>query len=175
MADGGPQDGVPDDGTTAAPTSVTSGHLVKIELDELVTPRRSAEAEHERAIAIYDILEKNQFTLVGADGPYHLYLRAEGRHIRFDVRNSDEAELGQFFMAMGPLRKVMRDYFQVCDTYYDAIRTKSPSQIQAIDMGRRALHNEGSEILQARLAGKVETDFDTARRLFTLICVLQTK
>lgn len=175
MADGGPKDGASETGTSAAPASQASGHLVKIELDELVTPRRSAEAEHERAIAIYDILEENKFSMAGADGPYHLYLRAEGRHIRFDVRNTNDGELGQFFMAMGPLRKVMRDYFQVCDTYYDAIRTKSPSQIQAIDMGRRALHNEGSEILQERLSGKVETDFDTARRLFTLICVLQTK
>lgn len=160
------------DGATAP---ADSDRLIKIELDEIETPRRSAEAEHERAIAIYDILEQNQFTFTGAAGPYHLYLRAEGRHIRFDVRDHLDAELGQFFMAMGPLRKVMRDYFIVCDSYYDAIRTKSPSQIQAIDMGRRALHNEGSEILQARLNGKVETDFDTARRLFTLICVLQAK
>ena len=156
-------------------TAVRHNRLVKIELDEAVTPRRSAEAEHERAIAIYDLLEENQFDLVGQMGPFHLYLRSEGRHIRFDVCNESDVSLGQFFMAMGPLRRVMRDYFQVCDTYFDAIRTKSPSQIQAIDMGRRALHNEGSELLQARLKGKVETDFDTARRLFTLICVLQSK
>ena len=156
-------------------TAARHNRLVKIELDEAVTPRRSAEAEHERAIAIYDLLEGNQFDLVGQTGPFHLYLRAEGRHIRFDVCNESDVSLGQFFMAMGPLRQVMRDYFQVCDTYFDAIRTKSPSQIQAIDMGRRALHNEGSELLQARLNGKVETDFDTARRLFTLICVLQSK
>jgi uncharacterized protein (UPF0262 family) len=156
-------------------TAAQHNRLVKIELDEAVTPRRSAEAEHERAIAIYDLLEENQFDLVGQTGPFHLYLRAEGRHIRFDVCNESDVSLGQFFMAMGPLRRVMRDYFQVCDTYFDAIRTKSPSQIQAIDMGRRALHNEGSELLQARLNGKVETDFDTARRLFTLICVLQSK
>ena len=156
-------------------TAARHNRLVKIELDEAVTPRRSAEAEHERAIAIYHLLEGNQFDLVGQTGPFHLYLRAEGRHIRFDVCNESDVSLGQFFMAMGPLRRVMRDYFQVCDTYFDAIRTKSPSQIQAIDMGRRALHNEGSELLQARLNGKVETDFDTARRLFTLICVLQSK
>ena len=159
----------------AEETAARRDRLVKIELDEAVTPRRSAEAEHERAIAIYDILEENQFDLVGQTGPFHLYLRAEGRHIRFDDCNENDVSLGQFFMAMGPLRRVMRDYFQVCDTYFDAIRTKSPSQIQAIDMGRRALHNEGSELLQARLNGKVETDFDTARRLFTLICVLQSK
>ena len=156
-------------------TATRRNRLVKIELDEVVIPRRSAEAEHERAIAIYDILEENQFDLIGQTGPFHLYLRAEGRHIRFDICNEKDFSLGQFFMAMGPLRRVMRDYFQVCDTYFDAIRTKSPSQIQAIDMGRRALHNEGSELLQARLNGKVETDFDTARRLFTLICVLQSK
>lgn len=156
-------------------TATRRNRLVKIELDEVVIPRRSAEAEHERAIAIYDILEENQFDLIGQTGPFHLYLRAEGRHIRFDICNENDFSLGQFFMAMGPLRRVMRDYFQVCDTYFDAIRTKSPSQIQAIDMGRRALHNEGSELLQARLNGKVETDFDTARRLFTLICVLQSK
>jgi uncharacterized protein (UPF0262 family) len=155
--------------------SASDDRLVKIELDEAVVQRRSAEAEHERAIAIYDILEKNMFSLVGQGGPFHLYLRAEGRHIRFDVCNVDDVSLGQFFMAMGPLRRVMRDYFLVCETYFDAIRTKSPSQIQAIDMGRRALHNEGSELLQTRLEGRVTTDFDTARRLFTLICVLQSK
>ena len=149
--------------------------LVKIELDETDAPRRSAEAEQERAIAIYDIIEDNVFDLPDHTGPFHLYLRLEGRHINFDVRDADKQNLAQFFMALGPMRRVMRDYFTVCDTYYDAIRTKSPSQIQAIDMGRRALHNEGSEILQTRLDGKVETDFDTARRLFTLICVLQTR
>ncbi len=159
----------------AAETALRQDRLVKIELDEAVKPRRSAEAEHERAIAIYDILEGNQFGLIGQTGPFHLNLRAEGRHIRFDVCSENDVSLAQFFMAMGPLRRVMRDYFQVCNTYFDAIRTKSPSQIQAIDMGRRALHNEGSEILQARLDGKVETDFNTARRLFTLICVLQSK
>ena len=148
--------------------------LVRIELDDATGARRSAEAEQERAIAIYDILEDNMFRLDGQSGPYHLHLRLEGRHVHFDIREANDTPLIQFFMAMGPLRRVMRDYFHVCDTYYDAIRTKSPSQIQAIDMGRRALHNEGSELLQARLEGKVETDFQTARRLFTLICVLQS-
>ena len=149
--------------------------LVKIELDDAAGPRLSAEAEQERAIAIYDILEENQFGVLDHVGPFHLYLKLEGRHVHFDIRNSDDMEIAQFFMAMGPLRRVIRDYFHVCDTYYDAIRTKSPSQIQAIDMGRRALHNEGSELLQSRLDGKVMTDFKTARRLFTLICVLQSK
>ena len=149
--------------------------LVKIELDDPAGPRRSAEAEQERAIAIYDILEENQFSVLEHVGPFHLYLKLEGRHVHFDIRNVDDIEIAQFFMAMGPLRRVIRDYFLVCETYYDAIRTKSPSQIQAIDMGRRALHNEGSELLQSRLGGKVTTDFKTSRRLFTLICVLQSK
>ena len=154
--------------------------LVRIELDEAGAPRRSAETEHERAIAIYDILEENSFALVDSDGapvdgPFHLYLRAESRHIRFDIRNYADSEMSQFYMALGPLRRVMRDYFHVCDTYYEAIRTKSPSQIQAIDMGRRALHNEGADILRSRLDGKVTTDEMTSRRLFTLICVLQAR
>lgn len=170
-----------EDGRTHDELAVGPAHrLVRIELDEVNAPRRSAEAEHERAIAIYDILEDNSFALAGDGGtvlagPFHLYLRAEGRHIRFDIRDQTDAELVQFYMALGPLRRVMRDYFQVCDTYYEAIRTKSPSQIQAIDMGRRALHNEGAEILRNRLDGKVATDEMTSRRLFTLICVLQTK
>ena len=160
---------------TGADDHQKAERLTKIELDDAAGPRRSAEAEQERAIAIYDILEENQFGVPEHVGPFHLYLKLEGRHVHFDIRNADDTEIAQFFMAMGPLRRVIRDYFHVCDTYYDAIRTKSPSQIQAIDMGRRALHNEGSELLQSRLGGKVITDFKTARRLFTLICVLQSK
>mgnify|MGYP001327892226 FL=1 len=160
---------------TGADDHQKAERLTKIELDDAAGPRRSAEAEQERAIAIYDILEENQFGVPEHVGPFHLYLKLEGRHVHFDIRNADDTEIAQFFMAMGPLRRVIRDYFHVCDTYYDAIRTKSPSQIQAIDMGRRALHNEGSELLQSRLGGRVITDFKTARRLFTLICVLQSK
>ena len=158
-----------------ADENLNAERLVKIELDDAAGPRRSAEAEQERAIAIYDILEENQFGVPKHMGPFHLYLKLEGRHVHFDIRNVDDIQIAQFFMAIGPLRRIIRDYFHVCDTYYDAIRNKSPSQIQAIDMGRRALHNEGSELLQVRLEGKVMTDFKTARRLFTLICVLQSK
>ena len=158
-----------------AEDNLNAERLVKIELDDAAGPRRSAEAEQERAIAIYDILEENQFGVPEHMGPFQLYLKLEGRHVHFDIRNAYDIEIAQFFMAMGPLRRVIRDYFHVCDTYYDAIRTKSPSQIQAIDMGRRALHNEGSELLQARLDGKLKTDFQTSRRLFTLICVLHSR
>ena len=149
--------------------------IIEIQLDQQNQPRLSAEAEHERSIAIFDLIEENHFHLLSADGPYILCLRSDARHINFEIRDNANQPLANFLLAMGPLRRVMRDYFHVCDTYYDAIRTKSPSQIQAIDMGRRALHNEGSELLQARLEGKVETDFQTARRLFTLICVLQSR
>ena len=130
-----------------AEDNLNAERLVKIELDDAAGPRRSAEAEQERAIAIYDILEENQFGVPEHMGPFHLYLKLEGRHVHFDIRNEDDIEIAQFFMAMGPLRRGIRDYFHVCDTYYDAIRNKSPSQIQSIDMGRRALHNEGSELL----------------------------
>ena len=122
------QDGRTHDDLVAGPVH----RLVRIELDEANAPRRTAEAEHERAIAIYDILEDNSFSLVGGEGeqlggPFHLYLRSEGRHIRFDIRDSGDAELAQFYMALGPLRRVMRDYFQVCDTYYDCLLYTSPS------------------------------------------------
>ena len=137
--------------------------------------RISSAQEHERAVAIFDLLDENQFKLIKQDGPYHLYMRTDQRHIHFDIRDSHDAIIVNFFMALGPLRRIMRDYFQVCDSYYDAIRTKSPSQIQAIDMGRRALHDEGSETLQDRLSNHAIVDHQTARRLFTLICVLTSR
>ena len=154
-----------------APTS----YIAKLELEMDPNHRISSAQEHERAVAIFDLLDENDFTLQKAQGPYHLYLRTDQRHIHFDIRSQDESHLINFFMALGPLRRIMRDYFQVCDSYYDAIRTKSPSQIQAIDMGRRALHNEGSTILQERLENHARFDHNTARRLFTLICVLSAK
>ena len=113
--------------------------------------------------------------MVAQSGPYHLYLKTDLRHIYFDVRDQHEAALSGFVMALGPFRRIMRDYHMVCTSYYDAIRTKSPSQIQAIDMGRRGLHNEGAELLKQRLENYVEVDGPTARRLFTLICVMTSK
>lgn len=150
-------------------------HIVKLELELDPKRRISSAQEHERAVAIFDLLDENHFKLLKAVGPYHLYLRTDQRHIHFDIRNIQDENLANFFMALGPLRRIMRDYFQVCDSYYDAIRTKSPSQIQAIDMGRRALHNEGSEALQERLSNHAKIDHATARRLFTLVCVLTSK
>lgn len=152
-----------------------TARIVKLELEMDPTKRISSAQEHERAVAIFDLLDENQFKLSKQDGPYHLYMRTDQRHIHFDIRDVSDEMLVNFFMALGPLRRIMRDYFQVCDSYYDAIRTKSPSQIQAIDMGRRALHDEGSETLQDRLSNHATVDHATARRLFTLICVLTSK
>ena len=149
--------------------------IVHIELDQEGRPLLSPEAEQERAIAVYDLIEENDFHLPGAPGPYNLVIRSETRHIHFDVRSDDGAPLAGFFLAMGPIRRVIRDYRTVCENYYDAIRTKSPSQIQAIDMGRRSLHDEGSAVLRERLEGKVSMDEPTARRLFSLICVLKSR
>lgn len=149
--------------------------IVLIKLDQADQPRLSPEAEHERSIAIYDLIEQNSFALPDYDGPYHVNLRADLRHIHFDIRTVDDMPIAGFFLAMGPLRRIIRDYRMVCESYYDAIRTKTPSQIQAIDMGRRSLHNEGSQILLDRLTGKVTMDENTSRRLFSLICVLKSR
>lgn len=151
----------------------TINHLA---LDERTVARRNAQVEHERAIAIFDLLDKNFFEPVGCGaGPYRLYLGMEENRLIFDIRDQDDEELGRVPLSIAPFRKIIKDYFTVCDAYYDAIRSAPPSKIEAVDMGRRGLHNEGSLMLRERLAGKVEIDHETARRLFTLICVLQIR
>lgn len=154
-------------------TASDQARIIEIHLDQKDRPRLSAEAEHEQSIAIFDLIEENYFKLLVADGPYILTLRSDARHINFEVKDNTNELLANFMLAMGPLRRVIRDYNMICDSYYEAIRTKTPSQIQAIDMGRRALHDEGSQILQARLDGKIEMDKGTARRLFSLVFVLK--
>lgn len=150
--------------------------ISKISLDEKSVVRRSAEVEHERAVAIYDLIEESCFNLVGDEsGPYSLHLSIEENRLVLDTRSADEAPLRRIVLALTPFRRIIKDYFQICESYFSAIKTASPSQIEAIDMGRRGLHNEGSELLQQRLEGKIELDKDTARRLFTLICVLHIK
>jgi uncharacterized protein (UPF0262 family) len=156
--------------------SQSARRLVKVTLDEESIGRSSREVEHERAVAIYDLLEENSFSPVGHDGgPYALYLSITGNRLVFDVRSADDAPVVAHHLSLTPLSRIVKDYFLVCESYYQAIRTASPTQIEAIDMGRRGLHNEGSELLLQRLAGKIEMDGDTARRLFTLICVLHWK
>jgi len=150
--------------------------LVKVSLDEESIGRSSREIEHERAVAIYDLLEENSFCPVGQDGgPYVLHLAITGNRLVFDIRLADGTPVVAHHLSLSPLRRIVKDYFLICESYYQAIRTSSPSQIEAIDVGRRGLHNEGSELLMQRLDGKIAIDADTARRLFTLICVWHWK
>jgi len=158
----------------------TSGHstqrLVKITFDEGSIGRSSPDIEHERAVAIYDLLEDNSFAPYEHDsGPYVLRLGITENRLVFDIRRGDDTPLMAHLLSLTPFRRIVKDYFMICDSYYKAIRTATPSQIEAIDMGRRGLHNEGSDLLMERLKEKIEVDFDTARRLFTLICVLHWK
>ena len=150
--------------------------IAEIFLDERTVVRRSPQVEHERKVAIYDLLEENQFVPDGGfTGPYNLHLGIEENRLAFDVRTEADTELTRFTLPLTPFRSIVRDYFLVCESYFKAIKTATPSQIEAIDMGRRGLHNEGSDILRERLAGKVDIDKRTARRLFTLICVLHIR
>jgi uncharacterized protein (UPF0262 family) len=159
---------------------MASGRIAHISLDEASIARRSPEIDHERAIAAYDLIQSNRFELSdGRKGPYHLKLFVEENRLMIDIRRHEARGDGEPLLLIGlslnPFRRVIKDYFTLCDSYYAAIRQASPSQIEAIDMGRRALHNEGSELLTERLAGKVTLDLDTARRLFTLMCALHLR
>ena len=155
--------------------------LVHVELDDRGLPAPTPEVERERKVALFDLMEENVFGLVQRgdtpvpEGPYRLMLSIKDRRVVCDVRTEDDQPASEFHLSVSPLKQVINDYFQICESYFDAVKKLPPAQIEAIDMGRRALHNEGSELLQARLDGKVMTDFKTARRLFTLICVLQSK
>ncbi|HYB08143.1 MAG TPA: UPF0262 family protein [Alphaproteobacteria bacterium] len=150
--------------------------IAQIHLDERSIVRWNADVEHERAVAIFDLLEGNHFIPVGDyDGPYNLRLSIEENRLIMDIQDERDAPLTKVALSMLPFRKLIKDYFTVCESYFQAIRKSTPSQIEAIDMGRRGLHNEGSELLRERLAGKIEVDFDTARRLFTLLCVLHIR
>lgn len=154
----------------------SSQKLTDITLDDSSVVRRSPEVEHERAVAIYDLLEENSFFPVGDfSGPYHLHLSIAENRLLWDIRTEQQESLGVVTLPLTPFRRVIKDYFTVCETYYDAIKTASPAKIESIDMGRRGLHNDGSELLRERLEGKIEIDFQTARRLFTLICVLHIR
>jgi len=150
--------------------------IVSIHLEDAAALRQSAELEQERAVAIFDLIEENEFApSVEHPGPYHLILAVADNKLVFDVRDTGEQEVYKFILSMTPFRRIIKEYFEVCESYFAAIKASSLSQIEAIDMGRRGLHNEGSEILRDRLAGKVEMDFGTARRLFTLIGALHMK
>ncbi|MFD2236833.1 UPF0262 family protein [Aureimonas populi] len=148
------------------------GRLVSIDLDETIG-RATPDVEHERAVAIFDLIEDNCFEPVGAEGGrYRLKLRVADKRLVFEIEDEAGAPLATHILSLTPFRRIIRDYFLICDSYYAAIRSATPSQIEAIDMGRRGVHNDGSQLLRERLAGKISIDDDTARRLFTLICVL---
>ncbi|HCE72573.1 UPF0262 family protein [Ruegeria pomeroyi] len=149
-----------------------------IELDDSNLPPPTPEIEQERKVAIYDLLEENSFALPARDdravpeGPYRVNLSIRDKRLVFDIQTEDEEKAAEFHLSLGPFRQVVKDYFQICESYFNAVKTLPPSQIETIDMARRGIHNEGSRVLQERLDGKAEIDTDTARRLFTLICVL---
>ncbi len=155
-------------------TAMRDERIIEIKLDERTVLRRSPEIEHERAVAIYDLLEDNRFAPNGGyTGPYIVFLTVEERtRLVMEIRDPENAPLDQIKLPLQPFRRIIRDYFQICESYFDAIKRLSPSQIETIDMARRGLHNEGSEVLIERLKDKVEIDMQTARRLFTLLCVL---
>ena len=152
--------------------------LCHIEIDEKGLARPTAEIEQERRVAIFDLLEENRFALPPrADretpqGPFRLHLGIRDGRLVFDLASEDGVKAAEFHLSLGPFRQVVKDYFQICESYFDAVKRLPPSQIEAIDMARRGIHNEGAAILQDRLEGKALVDTDTARRLFTLICVL---
>ncbi|MBX2856674.1 MAG: UPF0262 family protein [Rhodobacteraceae bacterium] len=155
--------------------------LGALDIEALSGAAPSPEVAQERKVAVFDLLEDNSFRLVPRDdrpappGPYHLKLAEADRKLVFEISTEADGLVTSFHLSMTPFRRLMSEYFAVCDSYYDAIKTLPASQIEAIDMGRRGLHNDASELLQERLDGKVETDKDTARRLFTLICALRDR
>jgi uncharacterized protein (UPF0262 family) len=153
-----------------------TARLANVVLDENSIAPRGPDVEHERRIAIFDLLEENHFDPVGLDdGPYILRLSVQENRLVFEIGREEGKPEATHVLSLTPLKRIIRDYFVVCDTYFKAIRSASPSQIEAIDMGRRGLHDEGSQALMERLKGKIEVDHDTARRLFTLICALHVK
>jgi uncharacterized protein (UPF0262 family) len=150
-------------------------YLVDITLDDSALPEPTPEIAQERRVAIFDLLQENEFSVVrdGApEGPYKLILGMQDRRLVFTITTENDEPAGQFMLSLSPLKQVIKDYFAICESYFKAVTSMPPAQIEAIDMGRRGIHDEGSVLLQERLVGKVETDKMTARRLFTLICAL---
>jgi uncharacterized protein (UPF0262 family) len=155
-----------------------TNRICHIDIDEKGLARPTPEIEQERRVAVYDLLEENSFCLPDRDGrvvpagPYRLHLAIREGRLVFGIATEDETAVGEFHLSLGPFRQVVKDYFQICESYFEAVKRLPPSQIEAIDMARRGIHNEGARVLQERLEGKARVDTDTARRLFTLIGVL---
>jgi len=150
-------------------------HLSAVSVDEALAAHASAETAHDRALAIHDLLEGNDFSLSnGKAGPYKLHITAQEQRLVLEFKSEENQPLHTFGLSLTPFRRVVKDYAQICDSYVMAVKASNPQSIEAIDMARRAIHNEGSEILRERLKGKAEMDFDTARRVFTLVCNLMS-
>lgn len=153
-------------------------YISRISLDDRNLPPPTPEIDQERKVAIFDLLESNSFALPARDeaappkGPYQLELSIRDRRLVFDLTTEGKVKAAEFHLSLGPFRQVVKDYFQICESYFEAVKTLPPSHIETIDMARRGIHNEGARVLQERLNGKADIDEQTARRLFTLICVL---
>jgi uncharacterized protein (UPF0262 family) len=159
-----------------ASSPIAVDKIIRLTVAQPGIVRYNPEIEKERAVAIYDLLQDNKFRVIGHDGgPYAVNLALKDQSLVFDIADESDAPVGKVTLPLGSLRKTIKDYFTVCDSYFEAIRASSLSRIEAIDMGRRGLHNEGSEQLKNRLAAQVEIDDQTARRLFTLLCVMHLK
>jgi uncharacterized protein (UPF0262 family) len=160
---------------TRAPT-IDSNRVVAVTIDKESIGRTSLDIEYERAVAIDDLIEENSFAPVGHDGgPYALHLRMADNRLVFDIRLADDTPVVMHILSLNPFKRVVKDYFMVCDSYYAAIKSATPERIEALDMGRRGLHDEGSQLLQERIKHRLVVDFNTARRLFTLVCALHWK
>jgi uncharacterized protein (UPF0262 family) len=155
-----------------------TNRICQIDIDERGLKATTPAIEQERRVAIFDLLEENSFGLPARegrpapDGPYQLFLAIREGRLVFDISTESGGRIGEFHLSLGPFRQVVKDYFQICESYFEAVKRLPPSQIEAIDMARRGIHNEGARVLQERLEGKADVDTATARRLFTLICVL---
>lgn len=149
--------------------------IIEIQLDERTIIRRNEDVEQERRIAIFDLLEGNSFAPAGLTGPFRIMLRVEDNRLAIDIKDEADQPLDTVRLGLARFRRLIRDYFAICDSYYKALRADTAHRLESVDMARRGVHNEGAELLQDCLGGKIELDFDTARRLFTLICVLHIR
>ncbi|MGA3306192.1 MAG: UPF0262 family protein [Stellaceae bacterium] len=150
--------------------------IAKVTLDERTVIRRNADIEHDRAVAISDLLEENSFVPAsGIAGPFHLHLAIAENRLVLDIRDGSDKPLEKVALSLAPFRGLVKDYFMLCESYYHAVKTTTPTKLESIDMGRRSVHNEGAELLRETLSGQVTVDFATARQLFTLLCVLHIR
>jgi uncharacterized protein (UPF0262 family) len=149
--------------------------IIDVQLDDRTIIWRNADVEQERRIAIFDLIEENHFAPAGHEGPFRILVRVEDNRLAIDLKDEEDRPLETVRIPLGRFRRLIREYFAICDSYFKAIRSETPRGIEAVDMARRGLHNDAAELLRECLKDKIEMDFDTARRLFTLICVLHVK